>query len=156
MTAQPSKDEGFLRRDLNATIAHVVGQGVVALASGCEFHFAVDPHPSGQFFEGVCWVRNPSGEMPGHVKRPVALAGLIAQMALLRGSPQHVEAVDVFNKLQSGDLALSAADRDMADGFTLSDVAFALDVLRDRWHLVEQEIVSMAPKILQHPKPHFH
>lgn len=128
----------------------------MALASGCEFHFAVDPHPSGDFYEGVCWVRLPGGDMPDHIKRPVALAGQIAQVALLRGSPQHVEAVEVFSKLQSGELALSAADRDMAAGFTLPDVDFALHVLRDRWHLVEQEIVSMAPKILQHPKPNFH
>ena len=138
-----------LRQDLNATIAHVVGQGVVALASGCEFHFAVDRHPSGEFFEGVCWVRSPSGEMPDHIKRPVALAGLIAQMAILRGSPNHVEAGEVLSKLESGDLALSAADSDMAAGFTLVDVVFALDVLRGRWHLVEQEVLAMAPKILQ-------
>lgn len=138
----------YLHQDLDATIAHVVGQGVVALALGCEIHLAVEPHPSGKFFEGTCYARHPGGELPRELSRPLGVAGLVSTLAFLRGSPEEVDPDDVFDRLQSGELELSAADASTAEGFTLADVAFALDVLRTRWPVVEQEVEYMAPIIL--------
>ncbi len=137
-----------LQRDLEATIAHVVGQGVVALSAGCEIHLAVNPHPRGESYEGNCWVRNPHGDLCEHQRRLIALAGCVAALAFTRGSPEELEAVDVFDKLQSGEITLSAADAAMAEGFTLADVESALDTLRPRWALVVDEVARMSPQIL--------
>ena len=144
-----------LQRDLDATIAHVVGQGVVALSVGCEIHLRVDPHPSGEFFEGHCWVRHPEGDLSDQLRRPLGLAGCVSALAFLRGSPEEIEAVEVFDRLQAGEITLSADDAAMAEGFTLADVCFALGVLRTRWATVEGEVGYMAPKIMQDVN-HFH
>ena len=138
-----------LQKDLNATIAHVVGQGVVALSVGCEIHLQVDPHPSWEFFEGHCWVRHPEGDLSDQLRRPLGLAGCVSALAFTRGSPEELEAVEVFDKLEAGEITLSAADAAMAEGFTLADVSFALDVLRARWPAVEEEVGYMAPRIMQ-------
>jgi len=137
-----------LRRDLNATLAHVVGQAAVALALGCEIHLAVEAHPSGEHFEGSCYVRRPGGEFPAELRRPLGVAGILATLAFLRGSPDEVEPVGVFDRLQSGELELSATDASMAEGYTLADVVFALDALRTRWPAVADEVERMAPFIL--------
>ncbi len=138
-----------LQQDLNLTIAHVVGQGVVALSAGCEIHLAVHRHPSGKFFEGGCWVCHKAGDLPGPLRRSLGLAGCVSSMAFLRGSPEEIEAIEVFDKLRFGEITLSAADAAMSDGFTLADVSFALDVLRDSWAIVEREVGYMAPRIMQ-------
>ena len=137
-----------LRRDLNATIAHIVGQGAIASAMGCEIKLAVDLHPSGEFFEGNCWVRNPAGELSEHLRRPLGLAGCLSSLAFLRGSPSEVEAAEVFDKLKSGEIALSPADAEMAEGFSLADVEFALNVLRANWQTVAGEVEQMSPEIM--------
>jgi len=137
-----------LQRDLDATLAHVVGQSVVALALGCEIHIAVEPHPSGQFFEGNCWARHPGGELPEQLRRPLGIAGLVSTFAFLHGSPHEVEADDLFDRLQAGELEFSAGNAALAEGYTLADVVFALDVLRIRWPVVEDEIERMSPCIL--------
>lgn len=137
-----------LQRDLDATLAHVVGQSVVALALGCEIHLAVEPHPSGKFFEGNCWARHPSGELPEQLRRALGVAGLVSTFVFLHGSPHEVEADELFDRLQAGELEFSAADAALTEGYTLADVAFALDVLRVRWPVVVDEIERMAPCIL--------
>lgn len=137
-----------LQRDLGATIAHVVGQGVVARAAGCEIHLAVALHPDGGHFQGECWVRHPDGELSEHAKRPLGVAGCLAALAFLRGSPDELDAAELFDQLQAGDLRLSAEDAEMAEGFTLADVAHALDTLRARWPVVVDEVVRMSPQIL--------
>ncbi|OHE89028.1 MAG: hypothetical protein A2213_06160 [Lysobacterales bacterium RIFOXYA1_FULL_68_6] len=76
------------------------------------------------------------------------MAGCVAALAFTRGSPEELEAVDVFDKLQSGEITLSAADAAMAEGFTLADVESALDTLRPRWALVVDEVARMSPQIL--------
>lgn len=144
-----------LQQDLNLTIAHVVGQGVVALSAGCEIHFAVHRHPSGEFFEGACWARHQAGDLPGPLRRSLGVAGHVASMAFLCGSPEEIEAIEVFDKLLAGEITLSAADAAMSEGFTLADVSFALDVLRDSWAIVEREVWYMAPRIMQDLN-HFH
>lgn len=125
--------------DLNLTIAHVVGQGVVALAAGCEIHLSVDPHPGGKSFDGNCWVRNPGGEISAPLKRVIGVAGRIAELALERGSPDDLEAAEVFYTLQSAATA---------EAFTAVDVALALETLRSRWALVTDEVARMAPQIM--------
>lgn len=137
-----------LRQDLDATLAHVVGQGVVALSLGCEIHLAVEAHPSGKYFEGTCYTRHPGGELPRELSRPLGVAGLVSTLAFLGGSPEEVYPDDVFDRLQSRELELSAADSRMAQGFTLADVSFALDVLRTSWPVVVDEIEYMAPRIM--------
>lgn len=137
-----------LRHDLDTTLAHVIGQAVVALAMGCEIHLAVEPHPSGKFYEGNCWARHPGGELPKELLRPLGIAGLVSTLAFLGGSPHDIEADDVFDRLQAGELEFSAADAALAEGYTLADVVFALDVLRARWPVVADEIERMAPSIL--------
>ncbi|QLQ01740.1 MAG: hypothetical protein HZY77_01505 [Thiobacillus sp.] len=137
-----------LQRDLGATIAHVVGQAVVARAAGCDIHLAVDLHSDGGHFEGECWVRHPDGELPEHAKRPLGVAGCLASLAFLRGSPDELDAAELFDQLQAGEVHLSPADAQMAEGFTLADVAHALDTLRARWPVVADEVVRMSPQIL--------
>lgn len=137
-----------LRHDLDTILAHVVGQAVVALAIGCEIHLAVEPHPSGKFYEGNCWARHPGGELPKELQRTLGIAGLVSTLAYLDGSPHEVDADDVFDRLQAGELEFSAADAALAEGYTLADVVFALDVLRARWSVVADEIERMAPSIL--------
>lgn len=137
-----------IQRDLEATIAHVVGQGVVALSAGCEIHLAVDPHPGGKSFNGNCWVRRPSGELPDSLRRSIAVAGKLAALAFERGAPEEIEPVEAFDKLQSGELALSASEAAMSNGFTLADVVHALNVLSARWAIVADEVMRMSPHIL--------
>lgn len=137
-----------LRRDLDVTLAHVIGQAVVALAIGCEIHLAVEKHPSGKFFEGNCWARHPGGELPKELQRTLGIAGLVSMLAYLGGSPHDVEADDLFDRLQAGEFEFSEADAVLAEGYTLADVVFALDVLRARWPVVAEEIEHMAPSIL--------
>ncbi|KVW93338.1 hypothetical protein [Thiobacillus denitrificans] len=137
-----------LQHDLNLTIAHVVGQGVVAISAGFEIHLAVNCHPGGQSFDGSCWVRNPAGDLPESLRRSVAVAGCLSSLAFNRGAPEEIEPVEAFGKLQSGELALSETDAAMAEGLTLSDVAFALDVLNGRWAIVVDEVERMSPHIL--------
>lgn len=137
-----------LQKDLNLTIAHVVGQGVVALSAGCEIQFAIERHPSGQSFTGSCWVRYTKGDLPESIQRSVAIAGCLATLVLKHGAPEAVELVEAFDKLQSGELALSETDAAMSRGFTLADVAFALDVLSDRWSIIADEVERMSPLIL--------
>lgn len=139
-----------LHRDLSLTIAHVVGQGVVALSAGCEIHLAVAPYPGGQSFNGGCWVRHPAGDLPDSQRRSIALAGWLASLAFERGAPEEIEAVEAFDQLQAGEIRLSSDDARMAEGFTLADVAFALDVLCDRWPIITDEVARMAPIILNH------
>jgi hypothetical protein len=135
-----------MSHDLEAAIAHVVGQGVVALAAGCEIHLSVDPHPSGKSFDGNCWVRNPHGEISAQLKRVIGVAGRIAELALERGSPDDLESAEVFYTLQS---AVTA------EAFTLADVALALDALRSRWALVTGEVARMSPQIMSNiPRIH--
>lgn len=90
----------------------------------------------------------PAASFPANYPAPLGVAGLVSTLAFLRGSPEEVDPDDVFDRLQSGELELSAADASTAEGFTLADVAFALDVLRTRWPVVEQEVEYMAPIIL--------
>lgn len=135
------------QQHLRLTIAHVVGQGVVALSAGCEIHLAVDPCPGGTF-DGTCWVRFRDGDMLEHAQRRIGVAGEIAEFVMRHGSPVGIEAGDVYAKLRSGEIALSGSDAEMADGYTLDDVALALDVLRTRWPVVEREVAVMAPAIL--------
>lgn len=135
-------------QDIDLTIAHVVGQGVVALSAGCEIHLAVNSHPGGLSFEGNCWVRHPSGDLPDSLRRSIAVAGGLASLAFERGAPEEIEPVDAFDKLQAGEIRMSATDAEMADGFTLADVAFALDVLSDRWAIIADEVARMSPCIL--------
>ena len=137
-----------LQKDLSLTVAHVVGQGVVALSAGCEIHFAVECHPSGQSFAGRCWVRYPKGDLPESIRRSVAIAGCLATLVLKRGEPEAIEPVEAYDKLQSGELALSETDAAMSEGFTLDDVAFALGVLSDRWAIIADEVARMSPLIL--------
>lgn len=139
---------GGLQHDLGAAIAHVVGQGVVALSAGCEIHLAVDPHPGGKSFDGSCWIRHPAGEIPGPLRRAIAVAGGLAELAFERGAPEEIEPVDAFHKLRSGELALSASEAAMSDGFTLADVEFTLDVLCAKWAIVSDEVSRMSPQIL--------
>lgn len=139
---------------LSLTIAHVVGQGVVALSAGCEIHLAVDPCPGGTF-DGTCWVRFRDGDMLEHAQRRIGVAGEIAEFVMRHGSPIGIEAGDVYAKLRSGEIALAGSDAEMADGYTLGDVVAALDVLRTRWPIVEREVAVMAPAIL-HQTTHTH
>lgn len=139
---------GGLQHDLGAAIAHVVGQGVVALSAGCEIHLAVDPHPGGKSFDGSCWIRHPAGEIPGPLRRAIAVAGGLAELAFERGAPEEIEPVDAFRKLRSGEVALSASEAAMSDGFTLADVEFTLDVLCAKWAIVSDEVSRMSPQIL--------
>lgn len=139
---------GGLQHDLGAAIAHVVGQGVVALSAGCEIHLAVDPHPGGKSFNGNCWIRHPAGEIPGPLRRAIAVAGGLAELAFERGAPEEIEPVDAFRKLRSGEVALSASEAAMSDGFTLADVEFTLDVLCAKWAIVSDEVSRMSPQIL--------
>lgn len=132
-----------LLKSLVTTITHVVGQGVVALAAGCEIHLAVDPRPGGKSFDGTCWVRHPAGDLPDRLRRAIDVAGYIAELALERGSPDELDAAEVFDMLQSGELSAH-----LTDGITLADVAYSLDVLRPRWALVTAEMVRMSPHIL--------
>ncbi|MDZ7594411.1 MAG: hypothetical protein U0932_07145 [Thiobacillus sp.] len=137
-----------LRQDLDLTIAHVVGQGVVALSAGCEIKLSVERHPGRESFGGDCWVRHPAGDLPDSLRRSVAIAGCLASLALKRGAPEEIDLVEAFDKLQSGELALSETDAAMAEGLTLSDVAFVLDALSDRWAIVIDEVEHMSPHIL--------
>lgn len=127
------------RSDLDSAIAHVVGQGVVALSAGCEIHLAINPHPGGEFYEGNCWVRHPSGELPGRLKQAIGVAGGIAELALERGTPGELDAAEVFDRLQSSSR--------ITEDFTLADVAHSLNVLCSRWALVIDEVARMAPQI---------
>lgn len=127
---------GGLQHDLGAAIAHVVGQGVVALSAGCEIHLAVDPHPGGKSFNGNCWIRHPAGEIPGPLRRAIAVAGGLAELAFERGAPEEIEPVDAFRKLRSGELALSASEAAMSNGFTLADVV----------HATEDEVAAVLSK----------
>lgn len=135
-------------QDLNLTIAHVVGQGVVALSAGCEIHMAVNPQPGGQSFDGGCWVRHPAGDLSDSMRRSIAVAGGLASLAFERGAPEEIEPVDAFDKLQAGAIRMSPADAEMAEGFTFADVTFALDVLCDRWPIITDEVARMSPVIL--------
>ncbi|OJZ17944.1 MAG: hypothetical protein BGP21_06430 [Thiobacillus sp. 65-29] len=72
----------------------------------------------------------------------------MASLAFERGAPEEIEPLEAFDKLQSGELGLSASDAQMAEGFTLADVAFVLDVLCDRWPIITDEVVRMSPVIL--------
>lgn len=129
-----------LDRDLGAAIAHVMGEALVALAAGCEIHLAVDPCPGGKSFEGVCWVRHPAGETPAPLKRAIGVAGCVAELAYLHGSPNEIEASEVFDKLQSSER--------IAGGITLDEATYALRALRSRWSLVIGEVERMSPQIL--------
>lgn len=137
-----------LQHDLNLTIAHVVGQGVVALSAGCEIKLSVDRHPSRESFGGDCWVRYPVGDLPDSLRRSIAVAGCLSSLAFKRGAPDEIDLVEAFDKLKSGELAMSEAEAAMSEGFTLSDVAFALDALNDRWTIVIDEVEHMSPHIL--------
>ncbi|MHB1091453.1 hypothetical protein [Thiobacillus sp.] len=137
-----------LQHDLNLTIAHVVGQGVVALAAGCEIRFAVERHPGRESFDGNFWVRYPVGDLPDLLRRSIAVAGCLSSLAFKRGAPEEIDLVEAFDNLKSGELALSETDAAMAEGLTLADVAFALDALSDRWAIVADEVERMAPHIL--------
>lgn len=135
-------------QDIDLTIAHVVGQGVVALSACCEIHLAVNPHPGGLSFEGNCWVRHPSGDLPDSLRRSIAVAGGLASLAFERGAPEEIEPLEAFDKLQAGAIRMSPADAEMAEGFTFADVTFALDVLCDRWPIIADEVARMSPVIL--------
>lgn len=137
-----------LHRDLSLTIAHVVGQGVVALSAGCEIKLSVERHPSRKSFGGNCWVRYPAGDLSDSLRRSIAVAGGLASLAFERGAPEEIEPVEAFDKLQSGELGLSASDAQMAEGFTMADVAFVIDVLCDRWRIITDEVERMSPVIL--------
>lgn len=87
-------------------------------------------HPSGKCFGGNCWARHPGGELPKELQRTLGIAGLVSTLAYLDGSPHDIEADDVFDRLQAGEFEFSEADAVLAEGYTLADVVFALDVLR--------------------------
>lgn len=142
----PSLDP--LQRDLEATIAHVVGQGVVALAFGCEIHFQVEKHPSGEYFDGCCHFRHEMGEIPPRILRPIGVAGPIAEAAFLGRGLDHLDSCDLFVQLKSGRIAPSGHAASQADGFTFADVDFAVSVLQTNWSIVAGEVKRMAPCIL--------
>lgn len=144
-----------LQRDLEATIAHVVGQGVVALAFGCEIHFQVEKHPSGKHFDGCCHFRHKMGEIPPRILRPIGVAGPIAEAAFLGGGHGRLDSFDLFAKLKSGEIAPSGSAASQADGFTFADVDFAVSVLQTNWSIVAGEVERMTPHILDDTiRPH--
>lgn len=141
----PSLDD--LQRSLENAIAHVVGQGVVALALGCEIHFVVEKHSSGEFFDGHCLVRRSSGEIPSQILRPIGVAGPIAVAALLSGSADDLNSCDIFAELESGKIKIELPGINASE-FTLSDVDFAVSVLQTHWPIVTREVECMTPNIL--------
>lgn len=144
-----------LQRDLEATIAHVVGQGVVALAFGCEIHFQVEKHPSGEHFDGCCHFRHEMGDIPPQVLRSIGVAGPIAEAAFLGAGLKHLDSFDLFADLKSGRIALSGPAASQADGFTFADVDFAVSVLQTNWKVVEGNVERMTPCILNDTiRPH--
>ncbi len=144
-----------LQRDLEVTIAHVVGQGVVALRLGCEIHFQVEKHPGGEHFDGCCHFRHEIGEIPPRILRPVGVAGPIAEAAFLGGGADCLDSFDLFAKLKSGHIAPSGSSASQADGFTFADVDFAVSVLQSNWSIVVAEVERMTPCILHDTaRPH--
>lgn len=125
---------------LEATLANIVGQALVALELGCDIHLEADRSGS-----GTCWIRNPNGgELPTQVLRTVAVAGPIAEAAFLHGEPGDLLPAALMDLLQSETASLSP----LAQGYTLADVAFALGVLTTYWALVEEEVADKGKQIM--------
>lgn len=121
------------RYEVEVNVAHVVGAGVVALSFGCEIHLAVEPQGKQQI-DADCWFKHPAGELSPDIIRAIHAGGQIAEAAFLNGSPFDLEPEQVIEYAPCG--------------CTLADVAFVLDLLCRHWPIIEQEVATMTPQIL--------
>lgn len=144
MTTEKAPDVG-LPDSLVAAYAHEIGHAAVALWFGCEVRVEVEVSMSARHFKGICHVRHPAGDLDACVLRPLGLAGVVAELAYRFGweSPR-LSVAAMSGSLRAGQLDISQADLQAADGWVDDDMALAFDVVAGRWEWIVAEAESRA------------
>jgi hypothetical protein len=128
-----------LDRELNATLAYLIGQGFIASGLGCEISLKANKHANGAWYEGTCFFRDLNGgDLPDRTLRLVALAGPLAAKMHVDGYTDPDDLLDWLHDSKHGALPHIAE-------CTLDDAEYVVGKLRSNWQRVTQEIRSMAP-----------
>jgi len=140
MATTTEKADVDLLQSLVAAYAHEIGHAAVALWFGCEVRVEVEFSIDTRHFDGTCHVRHPAGDLAACALRAIGLAGVVAELAYRFGwdSPR-LSIAAMSEALRAGQLGISRADLQMADGWTDLDMALAFDVVGDRWEWIVSE-----------------
>lgn len=75
----------LLHVELLASYAHEIAHSAAALHFGCEVLVEISFDPATRYFDGVCYVRHPDGELPPAAWRAIGLAGIVGEAAYWLG-----------------------------------------------------------------------
>lgn len=117
----------------------------MALWFGCEAMVEVEFSAATRHFDGTCDVRHPAGDLDACTLRAIGLAGVVAESAYRFGwdSPR-LSIAAMSEAVRAGQLGISRADLQMADGWTGEDMALAFEVVGDRWDWIVSEAEGRA------------